>query len=135
LLSLVDKALARRIEGRKTIGTYVQIRILGSVKKITDPDTDPALIVSGFNMPIKKRFFSRYFFLIYISVFKDNKSIISQKTVEIKVFLFSFLLFNGMIRIRSWIYTYNYGSGSCRPKKLTDPEHCAAPTKSADIGS
>jgi hypothetical protein len=46
----------------------------------------------------------------FTSFFKDNKSLRSHETVEIKVFL-HFLLVDGRIRIR--ISTKNYGSRSC----------------------
>jgi|LakMenEpi03Aug12_release.lakeMendotaPanAssembly.Ray.scaffolds.fasta_scaffold698334_1 hypothetical protein len=78
-------------------------------------------------MPTKNKFclgilflpgtYSRY---IYIGL-KDNWSLRSHKTIEIKAFLlfFIFLLVDGRIRIR----TNNYGSEHPDIQKLTGPDH------------
>ncbi len=70
----------------------IWIWILGSVLWTTDPD--PALIGSGFQDANKNEFFKKFIFLFLtvgtgtiISVFKDNMSLRSHKTVEIMVYL------------------------------------------------
>jgi hypothetical protein len=57
---------------------------------ITDPVSDPALSVGGFQ-DAKKGFFSKLFSLLlsvdaFTSAFKDNKELTSHKTDEIKIF-------------------------------------------------
>jgi hypothetical protein len=95
----------------------IQIRILGvgSVHWITDPDPypDTALFGSGFQdkkIVLLPSFFA--YFLLHAdvtSVFEDNMSFGSHKTVENVVYLIS-LHIDGRIRI--WIRTNYYGSGS-----------------------
>jgi hypothetical protein len=85
----------------------IRIRIVGSVHWITDPDPapDPALFVNDFQDANKtKKIFLKFCLLhtvgsTFTPVFKDNKSLKSHKTVEIKVFLY-FLLVDGRTRIR-----------------------------------
>ncbi len=79
----------------------IQIRILGSVHCITDPDPYPALFVRGFQDVNKNKFFSLLLTIgIFKSDFKEKKSLRSHKTIEIKVFLI-YLVVDG--RIRNWI--------------------------------
>jgi hypothetical protein len=58
---------------------------------LRDPAPDPALFVSGFKMQQKIRFVPSICLLLtvgtFTSVFKDNNSLRSQITVEIKVSL------------------------------------------------
>jgi hypothetical protein len=97
----------------------------------TDPDPDPwirildlqirlririLLFSSVTLLPTKNKFFSYLFCLLLsigtvTSVFKDKKSVKCHHTAEIKVFYTFFcLLMHGRIRI--WIRTSNYRSGS-----------------------
>jgi hypothetical protein len=79
-------------------GILKRARILESVHWITErdltQDPDANFFVSGFQETNKKSVFSEIFLLedTFASVFKDNKSLRSHKTVEIKVFLYFFLV-------------------------------------------
>jgi hypothetical protein len=79
----------------------VTFRILGSVHCITEPDL--ALFITGIQDAKKKNYikilsffaYYRYFHCsvdAFTSVFKENNSLRSHKTVEIKVFLNFFCL-------------------------------------------
>jgi hypothetical protein len=72
---------------------WIRIQILGSVHWVADPDLDPAsghaLFFSGFQDANKNKFFLLITVLpvgTLASVFKDNKSLRSHKTVDIKIF-------------------------------------------------
>ncbi len=81
-----------------------------------DVDPDPRIHATGLRIrillfpsvavkiPIKKLFLCFCILRIFTPVFKDNKLLRSQNTVETKVF-FNFLLVDGRIRIRSKIMT------------------------------
>jgi hypothetical protein len=71
------------------------------------PDPDPALYFSGFQ-DANKNNFCLLLTVGFTLVFKDNKFLRSNKTIEIKGFL-NFLLLTE-------------GYGPRRPKKLTDPD-------------
>ncbi len=108
----------------------IRIRILGSIHRITDPDS--SLFGSGFQDANKKNFFSLRFFCFFLAVrtltvvFKDNMSLRSQKIVEIILYLNLFAC---------WMLMEGSGAGSVqiipdpdhRKRKHTDPtdpEHC-----------
>jgi hypothetical protein len=82
-------------------------------------------------MPTKKLVFFFFKFLgslltagIFTSVFKDNKSLRTCKTVNIKVFLNFSLLIEGSGSGSVQIITYRILEGKKLVDPDTDPEHC-----------
>jgi hypothetical protein len=69
-----------------------------------DPDSDPAIFITDLQDANKKIILKKFFCILlfegtFPSFFKDKKSKISHKTVEIKVFLTVFA-YDRKIRIR-----------------------------------
>ncbi len=100
--------------------TFIWIRILGYVLWITDPDLTPDRALLGIGFQDVNKMWDFFFFCLFLtvgtltSVFKDNISWISHKTVEIFVYLnfYDWQCLDRRIRIR----TNNYGSGPRDPK-------------------